>query len=119
MPVPVPGAPVLFLDVGANAEVRPEHLVQFAFMGAAFAARRDRRSTQPRVGLLSNGDGALAAAPPTSLAAHEKLAADAGAALRRQRRGDRTGLRGAADVVVTDGFTGNVALKTMEGTSRR
>ncbi len=113
VPVPVPGAPVLFLDVGANAEVRPEHLVQFAHMGAAFA-RAVMEIDEPRVGLLSNGTEPSRGTADV-LAAHEKLAADP--ALRFVGNVEGTGLvSGAADVVVTDGFTGNVALKTMEGT---
>ncbi len=53
--MPVPGAPVLLLDVGASVEVRPEHLVQFAFMGAAFA-QSVMGVEAPRIGLLSNGE---------------------------------------------------------------
>jgi glycerol-3-phosphate acyltransferase PlsX len=110
--IPVPGAPVLFLDVGANAEVRPEHLVQFAHMGAAFA-RTVMGIDRPRVGLLSNGTESSRGTSDV-LAAHERLRGDGGLTFVGNVEG--TGLvAGAADVVVTDGFTGNVALKTMEG----
>src|SRR5436190_2444013 len=55
LPLPVPGSPVTLLDVGANAEARRRHLVQFAFMGAALA-RTVFGVERPRVGLLSNGE---------------------------------------------------------------
>src|ERR687885_818907 len=58
LPIPVPGAPVLLLDVGANAEVRPEHLVQFAHMGAALA-QTVLGVARPRVALLSIGTEAI------------------------------------------------------------
>ncbi len=112
--VPVPGAPVLLLDAGANAEVRPEHLVQFAFLGAAFATAV-LGVERPRVALLSNGEEPTRGTP-LLLAAHERLAASE--ALRFVGNVEGTGLTaGVADVVVTDGFTGNVALKIMEGVS--
>ena len=117
--LPVAGAPVTLLDVGANVEVRPEHLVQFAFMGAAFA-RGVRGVARPRVGLLSNGEEDSRGSPDV-VAAHEVLA-------ERARRSDTLAFvgnvegtaltEGVADVVVTDGFTGNVALKAMEGVSQ-
>src|SRR5213595_1439235 len=72
IPLPVPGKPVTLLDVGANAESRPEHLVQFAFMGAALA-QVVLGVDQPRVGLLSNGEEAMKGTPLV-LEAHEKLA---------------------------------------------
>jgi phosphate acyltransferase len=112
--VPVPGAPVLFLDVGANAEARPEHLVQFAVMGHAFA-RGVLGMEAPRIGLLSNGEEATRGTADV-LAAHEQLTAAQGLNFIGNVEG--TGLvAGAADVVVADGFTGNVALKVMEGVS--
>jgi glycerol-3-phosphate acyltransferase PlsX len=112
--VPVPGAPVLFLDVGANAEARPEHLVQFAVMGHAFA-RGVLGMEAPRIGLLSNGEEPTRGTADV-LAAHQTLAAAEGLTFVGNVEG--TGLvAGAADVVVADGFTGNVALKVMEGVS--
>jgi phosphate acyltransferase len=112
--VPVPGAPVLLLDVGANAEVRPEHLVQFAHMGAAFA-RAVMGIARPRVALLSNGAEAERGSADV-VAAHAVLARDPTLSFGGNVEG--TGLTaGAADVVVCDGFTGNVALKVMEGVS--
>jgi phosphate acyltransferase len=118
IPVPVPGKPVLFLDVGANVEVRPEHLVQFAFLGAAFA-RVVLGVERPRVGLLSNGEEPSRGTPDL-VAAHETLRERALAVPGLDFVGNVEGDRitaGAADVVVTDGFTGNVAVKLMEGVS--
>jgi glycerol-3-phosphate acyltransferase PlsX len=113
LPIPIPGAPVLLLDVGANVESRADHLVQFAYMGAAFA-RAVLGVEEPRVGLLSNGEEPSKGTPDV-VAAHEELAAGA---LNFVGNVEGGGLvSGAADVVVTDGFTGNVALKLMEGVS--
>jgi hypothetical protein len=109
--VPVPGHPVTFLDVGANADVRPEHLVQFAYMGAALASVV-LGVAEPRVALLSNGEepsrGSL-----TVQEAHARLAAAPGLRFIGNIEGTQI-TAGAADVVVADGFTGNVALKVME-----
>ncbi len=113
--VPVPGRPVTLVDVGANAEVRPEHLVQFAFMGAALSGvvlGVDR----PRIGLLSNGEEATKG---TALVqdVHAQLAGVPG--LNWVGNVEGTDLTsGRADVIVTDGFTGNVALKALEGASQ-
>jgi phosphate acyltransferase len=113
--IPVPGKPVLFLDVGANAEVRPQHLVQFAFLGAAFSeAVLD--VADPRVGLLTVG-AESGKGTPGVVEAHRMLsAAQRINFVGNLEGGDLPG--GAADVVVTDGFTGNVALKVMEGTAK-
>jgi len=117
VPVPVPGAPVLLLDVGANVEVRPEHLVQFAFMGAAFA-QAALGVARPRVGLLSNGEEPTKGTPDLLLVHEQLTAAAADSSLDFVGNVEGTGLTaGLADVVVTDGFTGNVALKLMEGVS--
>jgi glycerol-3-phosphate acyltransferase PlsX len=112
--IPIPGAPVLLLDVGANAETRPEQLVQFAFMGAAFA-QAVLGVEAPRVALLSNGEEPTRGTTDV-IAAHERLACAPG--IRFVGNVEGTGVTaGLADVVVTDGFTGNVALKLMEGVS--
>jgi glycerol-3-phosphate acyltransferase PlsX len=112
--IPIPGAPVLLLDVGANAETRPEQLVQFAFMGAAFA-QAVLGVESPRVGLLSNGEEPNRGTTDV-IAAHERLAVAPG--IRFVGNVEGSGITaGLADVVVTDGFTGNVALKLMEGVS--
>jgi glycerol-3-phosphate acyltransferase PlsX len=118
--LPVPGRPVTLLDVGANAQARGEHLEQFAFMGAALAQTL-LGVERPRVGLLSNGEEAERGSP---------LVVETHARLRARMDVDATGFElvgnveggdlvsGVADVIVTDGLTGNVALKTMEGVSQ-
>jgi len=114
--VPIPGerGPSVLLDAGANADARPEHLLQFATMGAVFAAEiLDVPS--PTVRLLSIGEEREKGNQLT-LEAHELLAQS-----DLDFRGNTEGrdiLRSPADVVVTDGFTGNVVLKTLEGTIR-
>ena len=112
--VPLPGRPVLLLDAGANVDVRPEHLVQFAYMGAAFM-EAVQGVERPRVGLLSIGEEAKKGTEDV-VAAHERLAAGT---LDFAGNVEGTDLAAATvDVVVTDGFTGNVALKLMEGTAK-
>jgi glycerol-3-phosphate acyltransferase PlsX len=112
--VPLPGGGVLLLDAGANVEVRPEHLVQFAYMGAAFS-QSVLGIEQPRVGLLSVGEEP-GKGTPTVIEAHRRLT---GSGLRFVGNVEGSDLPAASvDVVVTDGFTGNVALKLMEGTAR-
>jgi phosphate acyltransferase len=110
--LPVPDGPVLLLDAGANVEVRPEHLVQFAYMGACFmeaCVGIDR----PRVGLLSVGEESGKGTPDV-LAAHERLA---DGTLNFAGNVEGFDLPSATvDVVVADGFTGNVALKVLEAT---
>jgi phosphate acyltransferase len=113
--LPVPGRPVLFLDVGANVEMRAQHLVQFAFLGASFSEAVLGVST-PRVALLSVGEEP-GKGSEAIVAAHEQLAGAAGIEFAGNVEGGDLPA-GAADVVVTDGFTGNVALKLMEGTAR-
>jgi len=112
--IPVPGAPFLLLDAGANVEVRPEHLVQFAHMGAAFM-EGVMGVARPRVALLSNGEEATRG-PEGVVAAHAALAAGGGVNFVGNVEGFAVG-QGVADVIVADGFTGNVALKVMEGSS--
>jgi glycerol-3-phosphate acyltransferase PlsX len=120
IPLPVPNAPVTLLDVGANAEARREHLIQFAFMGAAFA-HTILGVARPRVGLLSNGEEAQRGSSLV-LEAHADLAERAAGGLDafefvgNVEGGDIMG--GVADVVVTDGLTGNIALKLMEAVSQ-
>lgn len=113
--LPVPGKQVLFLDVGANVEVRAQHLVQFAFLGAAFS-EAVLGVERPRVGLLSvgeeNGKGR-----EEVVAANAILTGAEGIEFVGNVEG-RDLPAAAADVVVTDGFTGNVALKLMEGTAK-
>jgi glycerol-3-phosphate acyltransferase PlsX len=102
----------VLIDAGANADARPEHLVQFADMGSVFA-EEILGVPSPSVRLLSIGEEPEKGNQLT-LDAHELLA---GADVRFEGNTEgRTLLDGEADVVVADGFTGNVALKTLEGT---
>lgn len=114
--LPVPGKPVLFLDVGANVEVRAQHLVQFAFLGAAFS-EAVLGVDSPRVGLLSVGEESGKGREEVA-EAHAVLAAAPGIDFAGNVEGQDLPA-GAVDVVVTDGFTGNVSLKLMEGTARK
>ncbi len=119
LPVPVPGAPVTLVDVGANVECRPEHLVQFAFMGAALASTV-LGVARPRVALLSNGEEPTKGTPLV-VETHAALAERAAGSAALEFVGNVEGtevLAGAADVIVADGFTGNVALKLIEGVSQ-
>jgi glycerol-3-phosphate acyltransferase PlsX len=116
--VPVPGHPVTIVDVGANTEVRAEHLVQFGFMGAALA-EAVLGVERPRVGILSNG-GEATKGTPLIVEAHAALSNRMAEGGRYDFIGNVEGnevTAGKADVIVTDGFTGNVALKLMEGVS--
>jgi glycerol-3-phosphate acyltransferase PlsX len=114
VPIPAQRGPSVLLDAGANADARAEHLLQFATMGAVFAEEILDR-TNPSVRLLSIGEEPEKGNQLT-LEAHELLA---GSDLNFQGNTEgRDILSGAADVVVTDGFTGNVTLKLLEGTIR-
>jgi phosphate acyltransferase len=114
VPIPAKNGPSVLIDAGANADARPEHLLQFATMGAVFA-EEILGIENPVVRLLSIGEEPQKGNQLT-LEAHELLAASdlnfAGNTEGREL------MLGAADVVVTDGFTGNVALKLLEGTIR-
>jgi phosphate acyltransferase len=108
--VPTERGSSILLDAGANADCRPSHLAQFGVMGAAFA-KVLLNVTEPRVGLLSNGEEA---------GKGNELTRDAHAALAAMpihfvgNIDAAKWLRGVADVVVCDGFTGNIALKVGE-----
>ncbi|HUR50107.1 MAG TPA: phosphate acyltransferase PlsX [Acidimicrobiales bacterium] len=115
-PIPVPGStPTVLLDAGANAECQPAWLAQFARMGAAVATARWAIQA-PKVGLLSIGEEA---AKGTSLTKEvfALLSADQTIDFIGNVEG-RDILSDRVDVIVTDGFTGNVALKTLEGALR-
>jgi phosphate acyltransferase len=110
--VPSRRAPTVLIDAGANADARAEHILQFAYMGAIFAEDVLGRS-RPDVRLLSIGEepekGSALAREAHALLAASDLHFGGNAESRDL-------LHGVADVVVTDGFTGNVALKLLEGT---
>jgi glycerol-3-phosphate acyltransferase PlsX len=110
--LPVPGGPVLLLDAGASVEVRPEHLVQFAYMGASFM-EACIGIERPRVGLLSVGEESGKGTPDV-LAAHDRIAEGDLDFVGNVEGFDLP--RATVDVVVADGFTGNVALKVLEST---
>jgi phosphate acyltransferase len=112
----IPGrrGPTVLIDAGANADARPEHLLQFAHMGSVFA-EEILEVREPEVRLLSIGEEPEKGNQLT-LDAHELLASSP---LRFAGNVEgRALLDSAGDVVVCDGFTGNVALKTLEGTIR-
>jgi glycerol-3-phosphate acyltransferase PlsX len=112
--IPARLKPVVLIDAGANADARPEHLLQFAHMGAVFAEEM-LAVHEPEVGLLSIGEEDEKGNQLT-LEAHQLLSASG---LRFTGNTEsRWLLEGLVDVVVTDGFTGNVALKAVEGTIR-
>jgi glycerol-3-phosphate acyltransferase PlsX len=113
--LPAVPLPVVFLDAGANAEVRPEHLRQFAMMGQVFAAEI-LGLAQAQVGLLNIGEEP-GKGTATVVAAHRLLVADPEIRFYGNVEG-RDLLNRLVDVVVTDGFTGNVALKASEGAAR-
>ena len=112
--IPARRGPTVLIDAGANADARPEHLVQFAHMGVVFAQEL-LDVGDPTVRLLSIGEEPEKGNQLT-LEAHALLA-DADLRFDGNTEG-RSLLEGEADVVVCDGFTGNVALKTLEGTIR-
>ena len=112
--IPARRGPSVLIDAGANADARPEHLLQFAHMGVVLA-EEILGVQDPDVRLLSIGEEDDKGNRLT-LEAHELLRTSP---LRFAGNAEsRSLLEGAADVVVTDGFTGNVALKALEGTIR-
>ena len=113
--IPTPGGtPTVLLDSGANAECQPDWLVQFAQMGAVFARHR-LGIAEPRVALLSIGEEPGKGSPFVKEAFAALEAAEVGGAGFIGNVEGRDLMTDAADVIVTDGFTGNVALKTAEG----
>ena len=111
--IPSGDAYVLLLDIGANAEVKPEYLYQFAWIGSIYA-NKVMGIANPRVALLSNGEeegkGTLTVREAFALIKQSKLNFIGNAEGRHI-------LRAFADVIVSDGFAGNVMIKTMEGTA--
>lgn len=104
--------PFMLLDVGANADARPSHLVQFAHMGSTYM-RTVHGLEAPRVALLSIGEEASKGSALVT-ETHGLLAADARLSFLGNIE-SRELLSGNADVIVTDGFTGNICLKLAEG----
>ena len=116
---PVPGLDgrhSVFLDMGANADVRPEMLVQFAHMGRAYS-RITLGVEDPKVALLSNGSEDTKGSEAV-VAEHEALAKAGGDTWFAGNCEGTDILTGRFDVIVTDGFAGNIAVKTIEGTAK-
>jgi phosphate acyltransferase len=111
--VPTTAGLTLLIDAGANTDVKPLNLVQFAVMGSVYW-RQVHREAHPRVGILSNGEEASKGTELTRAAAAALLQMAVHVNYIGYVEG-RDINRAKADVVVTDGFTGNVTLKTMEG----
>ncbi|HUZ42701.1 MAG TPA: phosphate acyltransferase PlsX [Acidimicrobiales bacterium] len=112
-PIPNPGhTPTVLVDAGANSECTPEMLVQFALMASTFV-RAHYGVESPRVGLLSIGEESTKGTPLVK-ETNQLLTAMDGLNFVGNVEG-RDLVPSPVDVVVTDGFTGNVALKTLEG----
>lgn len=109
----VDGQGFVMLDLGANSDAKPEHLVQFGIMGSIYAAKV-RGIESPRVGLLNIGTEETKGNELTKLAFTQLKQAPINFVGNVE---SRDLLLGTADVVVTDGFTGNMVLKTIEGTA--
>lgn len=112
--IPAYDRPVFLVDVGANADCKPEYLVQFAKMGSIYM-HSVLGVESPRVGLLNIGEEDTKGSA-FAVEAHGLLAQALPEFAGNCEGGDL--MAGAFDVVVTDGFTGNVCLKTIEGTSK-
>lgn len=109
--LPIPTGPTLLLDAGANAECRPSHLVQFAHLGSAYM-QTVLGVARPRVGLLNIGEEPTKGTP-VLIETHEELMRSNLHFIGNVEGGHV--FRGDVDVVVADGFTGNVMLKIAEG----
>jgi glycerol-3-phosphate acyltransferase PlsX len=118
IPIPSPGGkPTIMLDAGANAECQPEWLLQFGQMGAVYSRLR-YQIARPRVGLLSIGEESVKGNDLVKQAHHLMSVPGWLDAVDAEFVGNVEGrdlMSADVDVVVTDGFTGNVALKTLEG----
>ncbi len=113
VPIPARFGPALLIDGGANAEARPEHLVQFGVMGAVFSSEI-LGVAAPTVRLLSNGEEPEKG-DTLRIEAHALLARTPQISFEGNIEAGEL-LRSGADVIVSDGFTGNMALKLLEGT---
>jgi glycerol-3-phosphate acyltransferase PlsX len=113
--VPAVHGHTVMLDLGANPDCKEDHLVQFAVMGSVIAADL-HGIANPRVGLLNVGEEEIKGTEEIK-AAHKRLQATRAINYSGFVEGDKI-FDGTVDVVVTDGFTGNVSLKTMEGLAR-
>jgi len=112
--LPLPAGRIVALDIGANADCRPEHLLQFALMGEIYA-RAVLGCTKPRVALLSNGEEP--GKGNTLVKQVYKLLGDSGLNFVGNVE-PKEALACRADVIVADGFTGNIFIKTIEATAK-
>jgi glycerol-3-phosphate acyltransferase PlsX len=111
--LPTAGPPCVLLDAGANADCKPEHILQFALMGSAYGTIV-LGVAEPRIALLNIGEEPTKGSA-LALESYAMLVQGAPGFVGNIEGGDV--LAGVVDVIVTDGFTGNVALKLLEGTS--
>jgi len=117
---PIPrydSSPLVLIDAGANAEVKSDYLVQFAYMGDAFYKEIFSSDQKPRIGILSNGEEDVKGNSITRKA-YNKLSKSHLNFIGYVEGRDIFGLGKGVDIVVTDGFTGNIVLKTAEGASK-
>ncbi len=110
--LPSPRTDSLLLDLGAVVEPKPHNIVEFAYMAKIYREKTSGR-WNPSIGLLSNGEESSKGNALTLLA-HEVLAAETGLNFHGNVEGNDL-LAGVVDIIVTDGFSGNIALKTIEG----
>lgn len=116
LPTRKQGHGVVMLDLGANAECDPQNLLEFAILGAVFS-REVFKTETPRIGLLNIGSEAMKGSPLVKDAAEVFTAASLPGKYAGYAEGDDI-MTGNFDVVVTDGFTGNITLKSIEGTTK-
>ena len=114
--VPTGNGGAVLIDCGANAECPPEYLLQFAYMGSYYAEHVLGRP-EPKVGLLNIGvEPSKGTSLQTAVYPMLKAAGDAGRINFVGNVEAREAVKGAVDVIVSDGYSGNIFLKTMEGT---
>lgn len=116
LPTKVPGHGVVLMDLGANAECDPNNLLEFAVLGALFS-REALNIAQPRIGILNIGSEAMKGSDLVKQTAELFAAKSLPGIYVGYAEGDDIS-SGNFDVIVTDGFTGNVTLKSIEGTAK-
>ncbi len=116
MPTKIPGHGAVFLDLGANVECDPQNLLEFAVLGGVFS-REVFKIDAPKIGLLNIGSEAMKGTDLVKGAAELLDKAKLPGRYVGYAEGDEI-MAGHFDVIITDGFTGNVALKTIEGTAK-
>lgn len=116
MPTKIPGHGTILMDLGANAECTSQNLLEFAVLGGVFS-REIFKITEPRIALLNIGSEAMKGDELVQAASEVFQAATLPGKYVGFAEGDEI-MTGNFDVVVTDGFTGNVTLKTIEGTAK-